>query len=135
MNTVEKIESHLVPDDARLSSLPRHFGPHMQMVEDRIYAFMREFSESYQGGFWQFYELGNGGFYMSPPGEAYELHVDSNGFRGRMSADAAGITVCLFTFSHLSFEYPQGGFAEHFHWLRDFALDHAEARTIFAAID
>ena len=53
-----------------------------------------------------------------------------------MTADAAGITVCLFAFSHLSFEYLQTEvFARHFHWLRDFALGHAEARQIFAAID
>ena len=135
MNTSERIEAHVVPEDARLGSLPRHFGPRMNLVEDCIYGFMREFSASYRGGCWQFNELSNGGFYMSPPEGTHELRIDSNGFTGCMSADAAGITVCLFTFSHLSFAYPYEPFAAHFHWLREFALNHPEASVIFAAID
>ena len=84
---------------------------------------------------WRFFELSNGGFYMTPPEEAYDLVVDSNGFQGRMSADAAGITVCLFAFSHLSFLYTIDVFSRHFHQLREFAQDHPEAGLIFAAID
>ncbi len=96
---------------------------------------MAELNHHCQGGCWQFYELSNGGFCMSPPQGTYELRIDGNGFAGRMSADAAGITVCLFAFSHLSFDYPIELFTQHFHWLRDFAAEHAEARVIFAAID
>jgi hypothetical protein len=60
----------------------------------------------------------------------------SNGFEGSLSADAAGITVCLFTFSHLSFQQPsEDVFSRHFYALREFALDHKEAGSIFAAID
>jgi hypothetical protein len=60
----------------------------------------------------------------------------SKGYKGQMSADAAGIMVCLFTFSLLSFEYPREAvFSRHFFWLRDFALGHPEATQIFAAID
>lgn len=72
---------------------------------------------------------------MSPPDEAYEVRIDSNAFHGRMSRDAAGIAVCLFTFSQLSFEYRIDVFAKHFHWLREFAIDHPEAGVIFQAMD
>jgi hypothetical protein len=130
-----KIEAYLVSEHARMGSLPRHFGRHSLTVEGRIYDLMYQFAEGYAGGFWRFYELSTGGFYMVPPDPEYTLRVESNGFKGRMSADAAGITVCLFAFSHLSFEYTHEMFPKHFHWLRDFALDHAEARLIFAAID
>jgi hypothetical protein len=84
---------------------------------------------------WQFFELSNGGFYMSPPEDRYELAIHGNGFRGHMSADAAGITVCLFAFSHLSFEYTTDIFSRHYHWLLEYAKDHVEAGAIFAAID
>jgi len=58
------------------------------------------------------------------------------GFEGTLSADAAGITVCLFTFSHLSFQQPsEDVFSRHFYALREFALDHKEVGSIFAAID
>jgi hypothetical protein len=74
--------------------------------------------------------------YMTPPDATYRLVSRSNGFQGEMSADAAGITVCLFAYSLLSFDY-QGTevFAQHFHGLRDFALEHAESAQIFEAID
>jgi hypothetical protein len=72
---------------------------------------------------------------MSPSEDTYELHVDGNGFKGRMSADAACITVCLFTFSHMSFGYATDIFSRHFYRLREFAVDHLEAGLIFAAID
>ena len=130
-----KIEAYPVPEHARLGTLPRHFGRHMLTVESCSYDFMALFARTYSGGAWRFFELSNGGFYMSPPDEAYDLRIDSNGFEGRMSADAAGITVCLFTFSHLSFQCATDVFSQHFHWLREFALDHREALRIFEAID
>lgn len=129
------IEAYAVPDHARLGTLPRHFGRHTLAVEGLVYDFMSRFASTYSGGYWRFFELSNGGFYMSPPDEHYDLRIDSNGFEGRMTADAAGITVCLFTFSHLSFNYSTDIFTKHFHWLRDFALEHAESPVIFAAID
>ena len=104
-------------------------------VEHKIYNLMGQFVADYKGGFWDFFELSNGGFYMVPQVPSVRLSVDSNGFDGRMSADAAGITVCLFAFSHLAFEHNGEVYCRHFHWLRDFALGHVEAGQIFAAID
>ncbi len=133
--TVERVEAWPVPEHARIGTLPRHFGMHMLTVEGRIYDLLGQFCPAYDGGMWRFYELSNGGFYMSPPEDSYELIVDGNGFRGRLSSDATGITVCLFAFSHLSFEYRTDIFTHHYHWLLEDAKDHPEAGLIFAAID
>lgn len=130
-----KVEAYPVPEHARVEALPRHFGWRMPTVERRVYNLMSQFASAYSGGYWHFFELSNRGFYMSPPDVGYEICIDSNGFRGHMSGDAAGIAVCLFSFSQLSFEYPAEVFTEHFHRLLDFAADHAEARVIFRAID
>ena len=136
MTEAGKVEAYPVSKHARMGTLPRHFGEHMLTVEDWAFDLMREYCPDYSGGFWQFYELSNGGFYMVPQLDRVRLYVPSNGYRGEMTADAAGITVCLFVFSHLSFQFRQTGvFARHFQWLRDFALGHAEAGKIFAAID
>jgi hypothetical protein len=132
---LRRIEAYRVSEHARVGTLPRHFGHHMLTVEGKIYDLMREFSSDYKGGCWHFYELSNGGFYMTPPLETLCLRVHSNGFEGQMTADAAGITVCLFAYSLLSFQYNNEVFSRHFHRLRAYALDHAEAVQIFAAID
>jgi hypothetical protein len=131
-----KIEAREIPRGERLHILPRHFGRHMLTVEQAVYTFMRELSSDYTGGHWAYLELSNGGFYMAPsvPGP-FNLCVETNGFEGSLSADAAGITACLFALSHLSFRVHDECIATHFHHLRDFALDHAEASAILAAID
>ena len=133
-----KIEAYKVSEHARMGTLPRHFGRHMTTVEGLIYDLMRQYSADYEGGLWHFFELSNGGFYMAPSGmsEPVRFSVETNGYAGRMSADAVGITVCLFCFSLLSFQYRATDvFAKHFHRLRDYAMNHVESTEIFAAID
>lgn len=136
-NTRSLIVARQVDDSDRLMTLPRHFGHRLMIFEGTVYTFMRRFAPDYRGGLWQFFELSNHGFYMAPEEQqTYRISVATNGYEGHMSADAAGITVCLSTYSHLSFEYfGDEAFAEHFHRLRDFALQHAEVSAIFAAID
>ena len=53
-NGTQKIEAYLVLEDARVHTLPRHFGSRMMTVESVIYTFMREYVASYKGGFWDF---------------------------------------------------------------------------------
>lgn len=135
-STSNEITAREVPNDERMQMLPKHFGRHMLTVEFAIYQFMRKLAAQYTGGCWSFLELSNGGFYMAPQGETtLQVCVDSNGFEGSMSADAAGITACLFALSHLSFQLQTDTIADHFYWLRDFALEHREAGVILAAID
>jgi hypothetical protein len=133
----QKIEAYTVSRHARIGTLPRHFGRHMLTFEGMVYNLMRQFSPQYAGGTWAYLELSNGSFYMTPPPDkSYRLTIHSNGYDGEMTADATGITVCLFAYSLLSFEYRGTDvFARHFHRLRDFALGHAESAQIFAAID
>jgi hypothetical protein len=130
------IEAHEISNDERLDALPRHFGRDMLRVENAIYAFMRQLASSYCGGYWTFVELSNQGFYMAPQTEGrFPINVDGNGFEGEMSADAAGITACLFALSHLSFQVRNEQITGHYHLLREFAFEHEEASTILAAID
>jgi len=126
-----------VEDSERLMTLPHHFGNRLLVFEGTVYDFMRRFAPDYRGAFWHFYELSTGGFYMAPEHEgSFRLSIDTNGYAGEMSADAAGITVCLFAYSHLSFRFADDDrFAAHFHSLREFAIHHAEVSEIFAAID
>ncbi len=135
------IAKRTIPESERMNALPHHFGMRLMMVaETAIFNTMHVLCSDYTGGFWEFFDLDNGGFYMAPRGpteKKVRIEVDTNGYEGEMSLDAAGIVVCLMAFSHLSFQYDgqTEAFAEHFHWLRAFATDHTEAGAIFAAID
>lgn len=130
------IVARRLEDSERMRALPGHFGERLLIFEGAVYDFMRRFAPSYRGGYWEFFELSNGGFYMACQGGPFRFGVDTNGYEGEMSADAAGITVCLYALSHLSFTHAGGGvFANHFHLLHAFAAEHAEVSAIFAAID
>jgi hypothetical protein len=74
---------------------------------------------------------------MFPDTEARFMAYSPNGYKDELSAEAFGVTVCLFAYSHLAFrgDALAAICAEQYHRLRDYAMDHAEAAAIFAAID
>ena len=135
----QSVVATLVPEEERLNFLPRHFGQHLLTVENDIYSQFRNLCPTYTGGYWHFYDLSNGGCYLTPSQASYSLIHAGNYFDATVSGDAAGIIVSLFTFSQLSFtfeEYPFGArIANYFHWLREFAAGHPESHLIFRAID
>lgn len=118
-----------------MNILPRHFGRIMLLVENAVYFWAGKLSQDYRGGFWDFYEFDDGGFYMAPQADRFRVAVDTNGYEGEMSADAFGITCCLFAFSHLSFQIDDDALSRHYGHLYEFALEHAESREIFGATD
>ena len=134
----ETTSATLVADDQRLDFLPRHFGTLMLNVENYIYNRFDALCPDYDGGYWEFYELSNGGCYLAPRGEQYRIQQPNNHFDEVVNADAAGIIITLYAMSELSFAYYYEKvevFSERFYQLRDFALSHADARLIFRAID
>ena len=110
---------------------PMRLEPVVDTITDRI-------AEDYHGGFLDFWELSNFGFYMSPrSGKRFNVSCDI-GYDGAMSADALGITVCLYAFSNLSFGTESqftNTCAQQYHWLREYALGHDEAGAIFRVVD
>jgi len=128
----------LVPEDQRMAITEKFFGLHFPMkLEPVIYGITDRMADSYSGGYWTFYTLSNGGFYMAPSiGHAFHVTCD-NMFEGDLSGDALGITACLYAYSNLSFGH--GGFARecarHYHLLREYMMDHSEVRGILGATD
>jgi hypothetical protein len=115
------------------------FGVHFPLlVEPIVYAFTESMAPEYRGGYWQFYRLSNGGFYMAPDSGSYFPVACRNGYEGVLSADALGITGCLYAYSHLSFLDNLSlaeTCAEQYHLLRDYMLEQTEAEAILGAID
>ena len=133
-----------VPIVKRLMFLPTLFGPKLMMrAEALLFTYAgRQAPDSYDGGVWEYYNLSNGGGYAAPLSPTkLNVNVDGNGFDGDMSSDAAGIVFSLFVINQLCSEC-QGKdeklmqtLADHYHELRDYASQHAEAGSIFRAID
>lgn len=129
-----------VADKQRIQYTADLFGIRFPLnIEPAIFSIAASIAPEYKGAYWEFYSLSNGGgFYMAPCSDKqYQVNCD-NGFEGILSADALGITACLYAYSHLSFTDNQA-FADicsnHYHWLREYILEHSEARSILSAID
>ena len=128
-----------VPNHKRIQHTAALFGLNFPLhLEPFVYAITGNIADDYNGGYWEFYELSNGGFYMSPQSDTSFQVSCENGFEGVLSADALGITAFLYAYSHLSFS-GKSGFdetcARQYHWLRDYMLEHPEAAAILGAID
>ena len=128
----------LIADSDRLSHTERLFGLHFPLLlEPFIYAATEKMSAEYHGGYWHFYTLSNGAFYLAPSGNDRYHVVCENGFEGELWADAFGITACLYAYSNLSFSLSDIAreYATHYHLLREYMLGHPEVREILGAID
>jgi hypothetical protein len=129
----------LVPEHRRVDCAARRFGVHFSiLVEPAIYAWTAVLAPRYTGGYWDYFCLCNGGFFMAPSrDEPFDVSAP-NGFTGTLSSEALGIAACLYTFSHASFEAESavaGTCADLFHQLRAYAVQRRDAAPILAVID
>lgn len=134
------LHATVMPDGMRISFWPQHFGTIPQWItpEPRIFARMNRFCADYSGGIWQFYTLSNGGAFMAPDAdrnETWSLFNNLNGNGVEMSAEAAGIAVCLIEYSHHACRTECDAMTAHYYRLRDYALQHPEAHAILRIID
>lgn len=129
-----------VPDEERICFWPQRFGtiPQWITLEPRIFAWMDRFCANYSGGIWSFYTLSNGGAFMAPGSDSddlWRLFNYLNGNDAQMSAEAAGIAVCLIEYSHHACRTECDTMTAHYYRLRDYALQHPEAHAILRIID
>ena len=103
-------------------------------LEPFIFDMAGRLSMDYQGGYWEMYQLSNGGFYMAPDEDIPFTVSSENGYQGTMSADAFGITICMYAFSHLSFsDNPELAetCAEQFHLLKEYMFVSGVLKWVF----
>ena len=106
-------------------------------LEPTVFTMAERHAPHYTGGYWQFHEISNSGFYTSP---SFDNEFDvfcENDFEGKLSPDAFGITSYLYAFSHLSFGEDRLAqvYADQYHLLREYLFEHPKASSILQAID
>lgn len=139
MTDTPTITRELVAEKERVNHTAALFGHNFPLcLEPFVYGITGMIAEKYRGGYWHFYRLSNNGFYMAPDSDNQFRVSCENGFDGMLSADALGIVVSLYAFSHLSFGGPSKfaeTCAEHYHLLREYVFRHDEVDAILRAVD
>ena len=134
--TAASISAVLVPDNRRLDFLPRHFGERaMLKFENSVYDWMGNLCSAYNGGYWNYMELSNGGAFMVPAGvDQFEIKVDGNGFDRKVGAEVAGIIATAFALNGMLWR-GHDSLTEKYEQLLDFISEHPESATIRRALD
>lgn len=96
---------------------------------------MHDLSSEYDGGYWEYFELTNGGFFLQPPSrnEGYNIFQWGNGYEGVVSEQAAGIIATMMVINH--FGWKDESFFPYYYKLEEYALTHKEKKEIFSALD
>jgi hypothetical protein len=137
-STHEKpVERALLAGSVQRSEIFRkHFSGLCAVAENLIYEWMDRLCEDYHGGYWNIYELSNGGFYMAPKTDArFEVCCFGFGDSVRLSADGAGLVATLFAVNQLANSAGEDHIIELYYLIRDYVFGHDEAGKIFRAID
>ncbi|WP_281989294.1 antirestriction protein [Aquimarina aggregata] len=132
----ESIKRTLWPVDKRHRFYPT-FLPGCEMAfEQAVFRFMEEFCKPYNGGYWDFYILSNGGFYLCL-NQKGDMRVENheNYFFSDMSADAASIGVNLFALGQMAHQFERQHINDAYYHLLDYAKIHPEADKILRFID
>ena len=130
------IKKYLVSEHERPDFLRKHFGHRFLIFENLVYSFMDHFCEEYSGGYWQFYNLSNGGAFMSLDSDrTFSVCNPMNYFEGKMSAEAVSIGVNMFAMNSLMSEPCDEKLIDLYYALKDFGVQHNEAQAILGFID
>jgi hypothetical protein len=109
----ERCGAVVIPEADRLNATPAAFGNDVAFpfrIEPTIYNLASQLSDDYTGGFWVFYALPDGGFFMAPdPERQFRVKNPLNYADETVSGLAFGAAVCCIAYSQLSFWYHEKG--------------------------
>jgi len=134
---MEYITKTRVKDASRLNFLPLFTGKYFMQYEQLIYRKLLEASQGqYDGGYWDYYTLSNGGFFMELDSQTrFNMQCIDNGYSGQMSAEAASLGVNLCIQNLFAWEINAQIYSKHYYQLRAYAIEHDEAAEILGFID
>jgi Antirestriction protein len=136
INVDRPITATEVPAGERFSFLIRRFDKYHETVDLFLRSFAVELCPDFKGAQWRFFEASTGTVFMVPSGyESLHVRIESNGFDARVSAEVAGLIVSLFVLTRLCAVSRSQEHMRMLVLLRNYALTHAQATTVFRAID
>ena len=126
--------------EQRLDFLPQYLGNAHLEFQNSAYFFAQRLIEGYDGGYWEFYHLSNGGFLMEWNNSNNMTINSPNGSHAEVDTETASTILNLMVLSELSFSLLVDAdtldkVVHCFHALREFALNHPNSATILKLID
>ena len=126
----------------RLSFLPDIFGGDFLASEASVYAYAQRYCPEYNGGFWHFYRIQQGGGYMVPDVDNILFCNTENWFEQSVSGEVAGIILTALVLNHRSWLHSRKDneelcrhFCRRHEQLMAYIDQHPDSSTIWRALD
>ncbi|OCH36795.1 antirestriction protein [Aliivibrio fischeri] len=133
----------IVPAQERLTFLPS-ITKHFSEFEATLFALAEHFSKEYNGGYWHFVSLDNGGKFVYPEcgDESIRALNPYNQTDVTLSSEGFGICITLFALGRFNeYAHDNDDVEENqrlytlYHQLRDYAIEHKDSDCILEFID
>ena len=121
----------------RMNFTPLLFGPEMFLQGERcVFEWMRRLCADYNGGYWKYFAVSNGAYYMAPARDGkMRLTWPLNWSDETVSPDAAGIVATLFALNNAMGAGADDCLVKNYYALSEYAMAHPEAPAIFRLIN
>lgn len=135
--TTTALTATAITGPARLDFLPKLFNEQSYLYGERaVFEWMRRLCQDYNGGYWEYYKVSNGAYFMAPRRpEPVRLQWALNWSDETVSPMAAGIVVTLFGIYQILESFPDDDMAERYRLLCQYAYELPESRSIMRLID
>lgn len=140
----EIVSCVMLSESERMDFLPGLFGRSWFRAEGYIYSWMQRHCEGYNGGYWEYYKIGETGGFMAPcfEGEA-RISISGNWCEVDVTNVAAGVIATLFILNALTWKLHEKdendpeieALIEKAEILKDYASTLPERGKIWRAID
>lgn len=136
-----------VTGSARGKFLVNHFGRHFMRADNMMFNFSKRHLVGFEGAYWHFYELDNGGFLIVPDfKDQMKLVIPSNYTDMQVDAETYGTILTLYVINMcISLEYPPGSrgkntklqetLIDKMDFVKDYAATLEHSQKVFSAID
>ncbi len=130
------ITKTLIRGNERLNFLPKMLGNKFSIFESTIYNLMDHYNPAYHGGYWDFYKLSNGGFYIElSTDKPIILSFPENHFEETLSPEGASVAINIMALNHLAWKFEAALFIDFQDKLKDFSGLLVDAPKIWRFLD
>lgn len=136
------IHAEVVKQHDRMYFLPRHLNTTFIEFEHYLYHFADKLVEGYDGGYWDLYDIDNGGFFAGLSEDKTFKVSSLNGYSCELSGKYTGLFLTMMALSLLFEKYEEkesvlSKLVEKYYFNRDYisALDREICGKLFNLLD
>ncbi|HFC7422706.1 TPA: antirestriction protein [Neisseria meningitidis] len=129
------ITERVASETERMDFLPSRLGNATHLFESRLFSWAEQTAKNYDGGYWDFVELSNGGFYCRPEDDKIYHCENIAGKTADVKNDVIGLFATCAALADISWHVKDDRILQYYEAVRAFIALHPEHRTLWRLMD